>query len=144
MPELVCGYFPASEKASDTFIAGLSMGAYGAMFNYLRNPDRYGAAGCFSGAFEKSPDDEGGAALYALAGKNADKIKNIYLSCGADDFISDNTVNMHNVLAKLGIPHEYVIVKNFSHEWRFWDIQLENFIKQLPRSDAYAGKVRKV
>ena len=41
--------FPISGQAKDRFIAGFSMGGYGAMLNGLRNPDIYGAAASISG-----------------------------------------------------------------------------------------------
>ncbi len=43
--------FPLSEKREDTFIAGLSMGGYGAMRNGLRYAETFGYAAALSGAF---------------------------------------------------------------------------------------------
>jgi S-formylglutathione hydrolase FrmB len=35
------------------------------------------------------------------------------------------------------ITHLYNIVPNYAHEWRFWDSELERFIKGLKRTDSY-------
>jgi len=48
---LVCrSFFPLSDKREDNFIAGLSMGANGAMRLALKRPDLYSTALCMSGA----------------------------------------------------------------------------------------------
>ena len=52
LPKFVQGLFPVSAKREDTFIAGLSMGGYGAFFLALSRPDLYGAAASFSGAVD--------------------------------------------------------------------------------------------
>lgn len=45
---LVYGWFPISEKREDNFIAGLSMGGYGAMLYALTCPEKFCAAASFS------------------------------------------------------------------------------------------------
>lgn len=47
--EFVERMFPISSASQDRFIAGFSMGGYGAMLNGLRNPELYGAAASISG-----------------------------------------------------------------------------------------------
>src|SRR5690606_7723267 len=44
LPELARSFFPLSARREDNFIAGLSMGGYGAMRLALANPGRYAAA----------------------------------------------------------------------------------------------------
>jgi pimeloyl-ACP methyl ester carboxylesterase len=48
LPEFVENYFPISSKSSQRYIAGLSMGGYGALLHGLQNPARYCAIGAFS------------------------------------------------------------------------------------------------
>lgn len=48
LPDFVTSMFPISEKPSDTYIAGLSMGGFGALSNGFRYPDRFRAVGAFS------------------------------------------------------------------------------------------------
>ena len=50
LPALVSGFFHVSTRREDTFVAGLSMGGYGAMKWALRQPDRFAAAASLSGA----------------------------------------------------------------------------------------------
>lgn len=52
LPKFVQGLFPVSKKREDTYIAGLSMGGYGAFFLGLSRPDLYSAAASFSGAVD--------------------------------------------------------------------------------------------
>lgn len=149
LPELVCGYFPVSDRPQDTFIAGLSMGGYGAMLHFLRQPRRYGAAGCFSGAVEKAEFPKEEAARYEIAKlleKAAEKggLPPVYVTCGEDDFIYDNSLRLAEKLRALGLPHTWESTPHFSHEWRFWDLALERFMRWLPRTDAYAERKRKV
>jgi S-formylglutathione hydrolase FrmB len=50
LPNIIESTFRASSKREDRFIAGLSMGGYGALKIAMSNPDRYAAVGSFSGA----------------------------------------------------------------------------------------------
>lgn len=50
LPVVVANLFPASTKREDTYIAGLSMGGYGALKLAMACPEIYGHAGSMSGA----------------------------------------------------------------------------------------------
>src|SRR5215207_9009351 len=50
LPALVYSFFRLSDRREDTFVAGLSMGGYGALKWALRRPDRFAAAASLSGA----------------------------------------------------------------------------------------------
>lgn len=52
LPRVIQTYFNASDRREDTFVAGLSMGGYGAMKLALTYPERYGYAASFSGAVD--------------------------------------------------------------------------------------------
>ena len=61
LPRVVGQFFRVSQEPADTFVAGLSMGGYGALKLALTHPERYAAAACLSGAldlvaFSKRPD----------------------------------------------------------------------------------------
>jgi putative tributyrin esterase len=49
LPEFVQRMFPVSSAVEDTYIAGFSMGGYGALMNGINHPERYGGAISFSG-----------------------------------------------------------------------------------------------
>ena len=40
LPEFVTNYFPVSAKPEETYIAGLSMGGFGALYHGLAHPER--------------------------------------------------------------------------------------------------------
>ncbi|MDL2232575.1 esterase family protein [Ruminococcaceae bacterium OttesenSCG-928-L11] len=69
LPVVVENFFPASSRREDRYVAGLSMGGYGAFHLALSRPDRYGAAGSLSGAlFPFDAGDSAGAnALFPVA-----------------------------------------------------------------------------
>src|SRR3954452_22139552 len=50
LPELVASWFQVSQRREDTFVAGLSMGGYGALKWALRQPEHFAAAASLSGA----------------------------------------------------------------------------------------------
>src|SRR6185369_5620957 len=52
VPTLVHDMFSLSSKREDNFVAGLSMGGYGAFKLALTHPDRYAAAASLSGAVD--------------------------------------------------------------------------------------------
>jgi S-formylglutathione hydrolase FrmB len=52
LPEIVSRFFRVSTARADTFVAGLSMGGYGAMKLALRQPDRFAAAASLSGVLD--------------------------------------------------------------------------------------------
>ena len=52
LPEIVGNFFRVSQDPADTYVAGLSMGGYGAMRLALTHPDRYAAAATLSGALD--------------------------------------------------------------------------------------------
>ena len=61
LPRVVGQFFRVSQEPADTFVAGLSMGGYGALKLALTHPERFAAAACLSGAldlvaFSKQPD----------------------------------------------------------------------------------------
>ncbi len=157
--EFVHRMFPTSDKPEDNYIAGLSMGGYGALRIGLLHPERYSRIGAFSsgicipqeysvGEFrgpggEQSFGDP--AAVigsdfdgYAVAERRAaaakesgEKLPPIYLSCGTEDFLYKANIEYREHLKKLG----YDVTWDegpFRHEWRFWDQQVEKFIRTLP------------
>ena len=52
LPAVARSFFPLSDAREDNFVAGLSMGGYGAFKWALRHPERFAAAGSFSGALD--------------------------------------------------------------------------------------------
>lgn len=138
--EFVTNTFPVSKKKEDTYIAGLSMGGFGALYHGLTHPELYQAIGAFSPAVKMQGVD-------VDLSRNVEEmntIPDLYIACGEDDFIYDDAKafalcakeKFQNVTWK-SVPH-------FAHEWRFWDQQVEQFLDWLPRTDYYNDKKRSV
>lgn len=153
LPEFVTNYFPISTKPEDTYIAGLSMGGYGAFLHGLTHPEKYHAIGAFSAGvhinpktFALNPIGEQGEPdpeynLHVLAQKLKEEGKTfpkIYDSCGDQDFLLEPNLAFAEELKKLGADVTWKVGAGFGHEWRFWDRQVEQFLDWLPREDYYA------
>ena len=52
LPAIVAAFFRLSERREDTFVAGLSMGGYGALKLGLHHPERFAAVASLSGAVD--------------------------------------------------------------------------------------------
>ena len=52
LPAIARSFFPLSDRREDNFVAGLSMGGYGAFKLVLRFPDRFAAGASLSGALD--------------------------------------------------------------------------------------------
>lgn len=134
LKDFLYGTFPISSKREDNFIAGLSMGGYGALYHGLKNPKGYGAIGAFSAPYTMMKDE--GIDLRKIIGRKTD-LPFLYISCGDKDPLLKDNNDLHKDLIEQEVTHIYNIVPGFAHEWRFWDAELERFIKGLKRTDPY-------
>ena len=79
LPRLLSRWIRISSKREDTFIAGLSMGGYGAYKIALSHPERFAAAASFSGVLDiaKSGRDNPArdGAAYNVFGKNRSELQ---------------------------------------------------------------------
>lgn len=158
LPLVARSFFPLSEKRQDNFIAGLSMGGYGAFLHALSQPETYSAAASLSGALDiatnvKSDNPAwresfksaygdltkvkgGNADLLALAKKLARSSgpkPALYACCGSDDFLLQNNHTFVAHAKKVGLPLTYEEHPGHSHEWGYWDQQIQRVIEWLPR-----------
>ena len=42
------------------------------------------------------------------------------------------------------MEHTWHAVEGYEHEWRYWDLEIGNFLKWIPRTDYYADKPHKI
>ena len=156
LPAFVTNYFPVSAKPEETYIAGLSMGGFGALLHGITHPSRYRAIGSFSGGTGINPvtfvEDPLGAKgieaelprrfdLAALADDAAAAgatLPPLYIACGTEDFLYQANLVFKDHLVELGADVTWDEVAGFGHEWRFWDMQVEKFLDWIPRDDVYA------
>lgn len=148
LPEFVTNYFPITDDPKHTYIAGLSMGGYGALLHGLSHPERFAAIGSFSGAVMTNPnikaaEDSGPLDVREIVKaqvENGVKLPPLYIACGEDDFLFETNTEFKELLTASQADVTWVTLPGYGHEWRFWDIQVEEFLKWIPRTDGYGTK----
>ncbi len=157
LPAVCHHFFPQlSNKREDTFVAGLSMGAYGALKCGILCADKYSAVGAFSAPpdilhhmrNETFPAEEHALMhdifgteeeyrgsindLYAQALIHAaDALKaRIYMSCGTEDIFLTQSRTMYDALTAAAYDVTYHETSG-DHNWDFWNAEIENFLKFL-------------
>ena len=135
-------------------VAGVSMGAWGAMLLGLKHPQLFGAIGAFSAPFGISRQDPNmdmtsrtqqrfGAPETAERRERDpgtlantipfESVPMLYLACGNQDiFVADNRGFVQRLTARK-IPYEYRELSPFGHSWDLWDGQIVNFVELLSR-----------
>lgn len=153
LPALMRSWFPLSDRRADNFVAGLSMGGYGALRLGLAHPDRFAAIASFSGAVDPvriKPDEfwmrerammfgdldavpGSDTDLFALAervAQGSDPRPPIYQYCGRADVLYEHNVRFHKHLEALS--WESVWVRDSGgHTWDRWDTQIERALAWL-------------
>jgi S-formylglutathione hydrolase FrmB len=157
LPYLVQQMFQVSTRREDTFLAGLSMGGYGAVRWALREPERFAAVASLSGVLDiarvrdlREPHREatlhavfgedkltGSDAdllhLLALASRTEQPLPEMYVACGTRDALHDDNVRFVAAAAALGVD----VHSNFrpgDHDWAFWDNEIRSVLDWLPVS----------
>lgn len=159
--EITRNIFPLSHKKEDTFIAGFSMGGYGAVRLGLKYHNTFGYIGGISSALitddvvNLKEDNDNLLESKDFAEScfgNLDEIKGsdldpkfliddlisknvdfprIYLACGKDDFLFKNNLDYYNYLKSRNIDLDFVQDEG-EHSWDFCDKYIKNFIRWLP------------
>ncbi|EID83313.1 alpha/beta hydrolase [Streptococcus intermedius] len=130
LPEVMQRFFPnMSRKREKTFIAGLSMGGYGA-YKIALTTDQFSYAGSFSGFGDLKAAGVEQHFLTTMA-KKSDKRTKFYAWCGEQDFLYQaNEIAVKKLReCELDITYHHAPGK---HEWYYWEKQLEKFLKWLP------------
>jgi enterochelin esterase-like enzyme len=123
-------------------IAGLSMGGAQATHVGLNHLDKFAWVGSFSGAFVLWPDAREGdqninlkvvesQVFPTLNSSSNSKLKLLYISTGADDFLIKATHQFNGWLKDKGVKFVNVETPGYAHEWRFWRISLSDFTSRL-------------
>lgn len=132
---------PECNACSPQFIAGLSMGGYGALRLAARNPRRYAAASAHSPITELYqldalirgsragwlPGPGDGSVLAAIRAAGA-ALPPLRFDCGADDALLEASQRLHHGLDRLGITHVYETFAG-GHDWAYWTARLENSLR---------------
>jgi len=154
LPKIVQSFFPISAKREDNFVAGLSMGGYGAFKLALNCPDKFAAAASLSGALdivaiiERSNYDRGFENIFGdlskVKGSNndllylAEKVAKsdgpkpmLYQCCGTEDFLYQDNITFRDWAKQLGLDLTYEEEPG-EHEWGYWDKKIQRVLEWLP------------
>ena len=153
LPRTMHRFLRLSDRPEDTFVAGLSMGGYGAMRLALTYPERFAAAASFSGAVDLNAEfDETrrerwerifGEGVTGIAGTEADNMHLmkihadapkkpwLYVSCGTKDFLYGMHERFVPALKENGWDVTAYDKPDAVHEWGFWDKQSRTFIELI-------------
>jgi putative tributyrin esterase len=154
LPSVVQTLFRVSTRREDTFVAGLSMGGYGALKWALRRPDRFAAAASLSGALDlehrQTHDTRPHIArlmsrVYAdrpVAGTDDDlfhlleqadpaTLPRLFVGCGTSDDLYRDSPRFRDACRRLGIELSVDFVPG-EHEWGYWDSTIRQVLDWLP------------
>jgi putative tributyrin esterase len=153
VPAQVRRMYTLSAARENNFVAGLSMGGYGAFKLAFTHPERFAAAASLSGALDirevvggrqadqawlqgmrnvfgdlsKVPHSEHD--LFTLAEKvSKARIKpRLYQCCGTEDFLYADNVRFRDVAGKLPLDLTYEEGPG-DHNWAYWDRKIQNIL----------------
>lgn len=154
LPEVVRAFFRLSERREDTFVAGLSMGGYGAVKWALREPHRFAAAASLSGALDVAsastnrfrPEDPrmfsrifgdtpvaGGSEdlMTLVAGADRSALPAVRLWCGAEDGLLPANTRFRDACTAVGLPVDLTVGPG-EHDWAYWDARIQDVLAWLP------------
>ena len=144
---------PLSHRRENTFVAGLSMGGYGAFRLALNRPDVFSKAASLSGALDAASaarmngDLENPAywvdtfgPTEAIPGSEHDLFRaaellrenrpELWMWCGTEDFLYADNLRMRDHLRALNYSLRYSEGPG-DHSWRYWDEQIQNALNWL-------------
>ena len=151
LPAFTRRLFPLSSRREDTFIAGLSMGGYGALNAGLTYPETFGKVAALSAAlrpWKRMDKPQGGcvqrpAYARALFGQDTEpwdtltlarqcgaRAPELWLSCGAQDDLLEENIALVDGLRQAGIPAHFDQPPG-AHNWDFWDREIQRVIDWL-------------
>lgn len=149
LPRRICQFFNVSNKREDNYIAGLSMGGYGALKIGLRENERFCAAAGLSSCADvtrvkemfpevarnvfgeanevKATDD-----LFALAENTCQKQNRprLYMGIGTEDFLYEDNQRLKAHLEMLKYDFTYRESAG-THNWEFWDEYIRYVLKWM-------------
>ncbi|MGN8648261.1 alpha/beta hydrolase [Gracilibacillus sp. HCP3S3_G5_1] len=158
LPRIARSFFPLSSNRRDNFVAGLSIGGYGAFKWALRKPEQFAAAASLSGVLDiathaektREEGDPVANALYHVYGEqdlhgseddlfalveklltSGKELPQLFQACGTEDFLWEDNQKFYQFAEKNSLP----LVHTFSagtHEWGYWDEKIKEVLAWLP------------
>ena len=149
--------FPLSDKREENFVAGLSMGGYGALKLALNHPDRFAGCAAFSAVadirewidniavndaqlnFEmkmifanKEEVSRSGSDLFELISDRVaqkSELPAIFHACGSEDFLIASNRKFRDHVKSLGVEKYQYLEEPGVHNWEFWDRNVARALK---------------
>jgi len=158
LPSLARSFFPLSARREDNFVAGLSMGGYGAFKLALSHPSRFAAAASLSGALHNFAEDAAASEdpawaaelarvfgdlttftggpndvyhLAARVAKGKTPSPQLFQCCGTEDFLYEGNLRFKAHAESLGLPLTYEEGPG-EHVWSYWDVMIQRVLAWLP------------
>ena len=160
---LIYSWLPVSDRREDNFISGDSMGGRGTIIYAFAHPEKFAAAYVMSccpqdmreGIHDTSWDNRnakrlantGGLEGYLASVQNTwdktaelagcGKLPKFYFACGTkDDLMYENFKKFRAYADQAGFAAEYTEVEGYGHEWRFWELCIQDALEKfLPGTD---------
>ncbi len=136
--EAVIENIDSASAISSLFIAGLSMGGYGALRLGSKYPRKYKAISGHSSMtnsnqmnlfveeetnyVQSASDDQD---IFELMYQNRDILPRIRFDCGKDDVLISHNRSLHEKLKKVKIEHIYKENEG-AHEWTYWQKHIKD------------------
>lgn len=160
LPVLCRKMFHLSDRRQDNFVAGLSMGGYGALKIALREPGSYAGAASFSGCLDIAelrkmvdqpemgptqlgeakaifgedlavlPEDDLFCLVQQVAALPEKDRPKLMITCGTEDFLYADNVRFVEKLHALSYPVCYEQWPG-EHEWGFWDESVRRMLEHF-------------
>lgn len=151
LPAMCERVFNISKNPKDRFIAGMSMGGYGACYAALKCPGMYAGAFSYSGALDigamyerlakkdmfavfgtRQQLDAGDYDLKKLMNRykdeNVDKSTKFFISCGLDDALLPYNRDCYEYMKQQGFSVEYEESAG-GHDSEYWDKEIKRTIE---------------
>ena len=149
LPRVIREFLNVSDKREDTFIAGLSMGGYGALKIGLRQCDTFCAAAGLSPVAELIYDEAHRELylpiwgesnylpkednLFYLVEKQNDNPNRprLYIGIGTDDFLYPGVQRLKKKLDGMDFDFTYRESEGRAHTWDFWDEYIQYVLEWM-------------
>ena len=152
LPQVVRRFFRASHDPDDTFVAGLSMGGYGALKHAVTHPARYAGVASLSGVAdirqlgerldraeiaervfggEFGPEDDLFGLLASVEPATAPRL---YVGCGTEE---DRLMPPNERFVAEAQARGLDVTTDFRpgvHEWGLWDAQIQDVLVWMAES----------
>lgn len=154
VPVIARSFFPLSASREDNFVAGFSMGGYGAMKWGLRHPDQFAAAASIAGALDVADatirdllgnqyklifgeQDVKGTEhdlfyLVDQANESTSTTPLLYQCCGTEDYLYMNNQAFRAACEQTNLHYTYVEHPNGGHDWTYSNARIKDILDWLP------------